>query len=228
MKHGVVFTIVTGEKDTTRIPYHNPDWDYFYFTDIRKKDIDPWQCVGLTKEVEEYGRRKASRLYKINPNNHRILKEYEYQLYFDGTIEMTGDPENLIPLMNGKDLALYKHPNRNCIYVEAKHVINREREDPKVVNDVVTKYKEDGYPPDNGLATCTIILRKNTPEIEKLNTYWWHHFENGSRRDQLSFNYCCWKLGIKYAMFPGTFNRMEPHFKKYPHLIPPTITDFDF
>lgn len=228
MKHGVVYTVVTGEKDTTKIPFYNPKWDYYYFTDIKKDGIGPWQCISLKREVEDHGRRKSSRLYKIDPNKHPILRDYEYQLYFDGTIEMTGDPDNLIDLMGTNDLALYKHPNRGCIYVEAQHVINRERDDPSVVNEVVLKYKEDGYPADNGLATCTIILRRNTPKIDELNKYWWDSFESGSRRDQLSFNYCCWKLGIKYTTFPGTFNRMEPHFKKYPHNIPPTITDFNF
>jgi hypothetical protein len=228
MKHGVVYTVVTGSKDTTKMPYHNPNWDYFYFTDIRKEDITPWQCVDLKKESQDNGKRKASRLYKIIPNSHPILKNYEYQLYFDGTIELAGDPENLIPLLDDKDLALYKHPNRSCIYVEAEHVINAGREYASVANNVIDKYKSEGYPPNIGLATCAIILRKNTEKVDELNKLWWYNFENGSSRDQLSFDYCCWKLGIAYAKFPGTFNRMEPHFLKYPHAVPPKVTDFNF
>jgi len=39
----------------------------------------------------------------------------------------------------------------------------------------------------------------------QLNEAWWREIEAGSVRDQLSFNYCAWRLGFAYRTFPGNF-----------------------
>jgi hypothetical protein len=47
-----------------------------------------------------------------------------------------------------------------------------------------------------------VILRRHTDAIRHLNEAWWNEIVRGSRRDQLSFNYVAWKLGLRYATFP--------------------------
>ena len=47
-----------------------------------------------------------------------------------------------------------------------------------------------------------MILRRHTDAIRRLNEAWWNEIVRGSRRDQLSFNYVAWKLGLSYATFP--------------------------
>ena len=61
-----------------------------------------------------------------------------------------------------------------------------------------------------------LIYAMKLTEIIKLNELWWHEICNGSRRDQLSFDYCCWKLGIKYKHMDGNMYQNE-HFRYRAH-----------
>lgn len=229
MKRGVVYTIITGGKDTIRKPYENPDWDYYYFTDSKiDNSVGAWKYERLDLDFKTHGIRKCSRFYKLNPGLSPILKEYEHQLYIDGTIELIEDPEKIVELLGPNDLALYKHPVRKCIYEEADAVVRLNREKKEPVDKVVAKYREEGFPENLGLTACSIIMRRNTPKIQEFNELWWKCFEEGSRRDQLSFCYSCWKLGITYSLIPGSVDKPAPYFNKYGHKISGSVTDFDF
>jgi hypothetical protein len=70
------------------------------------------------------------------------------------------------------------------------------------VKPQMERYKEEGFPTDYGLLQSNIIIRKhNEPDCVRLMEAWSEEVMNGSHRDQLSFNYCCWKnkdIKIKY------------------------------
>ena len=76
-------------------------------------------------------------------------------------------------------------------------------DDKNVIFNQVSRYTKEGYPPDNGLSELPVILRRNTEKIKELNELWMYEIEHGSFRDQISFDYCAWKLGIKVNHFDG-------------------------
>lgn len=57
-----------------------------------------------------------------------------------------------------------------------------------------------------------VMIRENTPEMEKFGELWWHEVNNYSHRDQLSFGYAAEKAGITYNEMP-----FLPNFIKYKH-----------
>jgi len=68
----------------------------------------------------------------------------------------------------------------------------------------IKRYRAEGYPEDNGLIMSSVILRRhNEPEIIEFDKKWWEEIANGSKRDQLSFNYIQWKTGLKYNFLEG-------------------------
>ena len=154
---------------------------------------------------------------------HEVLPPgTEFSLWVDGSMEFSAGlhPGKLAQeYLQDADLALFRHPSRDCLYDEAHKCNVGRMDDPSVMARQMNKYRAEGYPRNNGLAECSVILRRHTPAVASLNELWWKEIINGSRRDQLSFGYACWKLGIKYNLLPGTRHTcME--FKVHHHLKP--------
>ena len=51
------------------------------------------------------------------------------------------------------------------------------------------KYLENGYPVNNGMIQTGVTFRKDNNLIRTFMNHWWHEIQQGSYRDQLSFNY---------------------------------------
>ena len=191
----IVYTAIYGNcvKLTDAIPSEN--CDFVCFTDNPHLKSNTWE-IRYIKGLTESPRRNA-RMYKILP--HKYFKEYDYSLWVDA---------KRIPLDAGKfvnkylkeaDIALFKHHRRNCIYKELNACIKRKLDDIHVMNKQIEKYKNDGYPVNNGLASTGVIARKhNEPDIIKAMEGWWREIQNNSVRDQLSFNYIMHTNNLKY------------------------------
>ena len=152
---------------------------------------------------------------------HEVLPAgTEYSLWVDGSIEVAADLrlEDLIEWYLGDhDISLFPHPYRDCAYDEAHKCGLGGLDDHGVMARQMNRYRREGYPRDNGLAECGVILRRHTPDIARLEGLWWGEINCGSRRDQLSFDYCCWKLGIRYRRMPGHICD-NPHFVRHRHV----------
>lgn len=90
-----------------------------------------------------------------------------------------------------------QHPQRNCIYKEGKTCINLRKDTSQNINTILKFLKDENYPEQNGLVQSNIIVRNHNDQLcIKLMNLWWSMIKKFSKRDQLSFNYCCWKLNI--------------------------------
>lgn len=223
MKRGIVYTVITQGKNTLHTPYHNPDWDYVCFTDDEKilKNNNIW-TLRLLKCPELPGRR-CSKVPKILPQLY--INEYEYQIYLDGSVHLIIDPELLIETLGNNDIALFRHCMRDCIYEEAAEVLKLNRDYKEDVNRAIEKYKLEGYPKNNGLVDAKVIVRKNTDKVRNFNDSWWKIFKSYSQRDQLSFNYVAWKLGMSFSTIPGDPYKPNAYVKKVKHILPGKATD---
>ena len=57
------------------------------------------------------------------------------------------------------------------------------------------KYKNEGYPIKNDLVQSGFIIRNHSDkECIDIANLWWNNLY--SKRDQMSFNYVCWKYGF--------------------------------
>lgn len=228
MKKGVIYTTIIGGKDTLKeIPLKacDPDWDYFCFTD------DPtdmygkgWKLIGAEID-KQFTPRRYSKLFKIIPHRNKYLKEYEYQIHLDGTLTLQCNPNDLIETLNENDISVYAHPNRICIYEEAKVVKKDKRDFPDIIDKTVNFLREENYPENNGLVAASLIVRKNTEQIQAFNDLWYDTWLNYSQRDQLSFNYCIWKMQIPYSKIKLDYSLPNKYTSFSRHLIPGKLTD---
>lgn len=74
--------------------------------------------------------------------------------------------------------------------------------------------KEANYPPENGLISAAVLIRKhNDSTVIKVMEDWWYFVKNYSKRDQLSFNFVAWKHNFKYDILKGDIREGNEYFK---------------
>ena len=212
----VIYTAVTGVYDEPIIPsYVNEDFDYICFTDNPYLKSDFWTIRQM--EETSYDRIRTARMYKILP--HKYLSEYEYSLWIDTNFEITGDITDYINRYSkDKKLLAITHEKRDCIYQEADECIKAGKDDEDTIIRQVKRYQQEGYPEHNGLIASGVLFRQhNSPEIIKLMEDWFEEVVNESYRDQLSFNYICWKNNYKPEESP-IFYEKNVYFQRHDHL----------
>jgi len=167
---------------------------------------------------------RDNRKYKILP--HRFFPNYEYSLYVDGSVIIqVNDIRGLVEkYLHDHSWAVYSHPERDCIYDEARVCTEAGKDGREIIEKQIEKYKKEGYPAHSGLTENSILLRRhNASDTVSLSEAWWLEFEQFSRRDQLSFNYVAWKQNFCYALIDGflwdneNFKYNNEHFKIKPH-----------
>lgn len=161
-----------------------------------------------------------AKIHKILP--HRYFPQARYSLWIDGsvTIRFPHSIQRLIDLyLADCDLVVFQHSSRICLYQEADVCLRRRLDDPALILRQVARYTREGYPPNAGLAECTVVLRRHTPAVEAFNEAWWDEIVQSSRRDQLSFPYVAAKVGLRYGTFPGTL-KDNPLFHRARHTAP--------
>ena len=220
MNKKVIYTSVFGCGEENNYHLHSPDvdlkgYDFVCFTDNPNFKSDVWD-IRIVDKLYDDGARSAKR-YKLLP--HRFLKEYDVSIWIDIEVKITKDINDLVNgYLSKSNLAILNHELcgrtvtgnlnvRKCVYEEAKfikwlgdnHPKKQYKDNIDIINSQVNRYREDGYPENNGLARTTVIFRKhNEDDVIKQSELWWQEMKYGSRRDQIGFNYSAWKQDFNF------------------------------
>lgn len=195
----VAYTAVFGSFDCLMAAPRFNDVDFVCFTDDSSFRARGWNVVVVEGPVGEA--RRNSRFFKVLP--HRYFADYRFSVWIDGTHCPRRDPRELLAYCGSSGIGLYRHPERDCIYEEAEACVQRGF-DEGIIRKQMTRYVAEAYPKRNGLAQTTVMVRKHTsPAVIAAMECWWEEINAGSVRDQLSFDYAMWKLGIRYGCVPG-------------------------
>ncbi len=229
MNKKVIYTAIFGGYDNLTEPSFIPEgWDFVCFTDSDIKS-DVWD-VRKVKPLYEDSTRNA-RKHKVLP--HRFLPEYDISVWVDGNILIRNNLNELVDnYLQDCNVAMMNHNKnvldpRDCIYEEAQTILyfgqknNNYKDNPNLIISQIEKYKNENYPPKNGLAVTMEVLRKhNEKDVIDTMNLWWDEIKYGSKRDQLSFNYCAWKTNLNFKWMDGDsrdnkyFLNMGKHKKK--------------
>jgi len=172
-------------------------------TNDKDEQFDPNAKCFLNSYNRFTDGRRNSRIQKIL--THKYI-DSEYSIYIDGNIKLITSPEKLIEkYLKDCDLAVYKHPNRDCIYDEAMVCAKMGLDNAEVIIHQAKSYEDSGYGKHKGLAECGIIMRRHTKKVEEFNNAWWAEYCVHSRRDQISFMYAVDKVGIPINIIPDFF-----------------------
>ena len=193
----IIYTAITGGKGILKDNQNKENARLVAFTELKSQSWEIRKPLNIFVDPN-----RNAKIYKVLPQQ---FLDCEYSLWIDASITLLVPLQNLIDrFLRDSDIAMFKHYKRNCIYDEAKVCRKMKLDDPEIIDRQMEKYKKEGYPAKNGLNEGTIILRRHTKKIEEFNNLWWSEISSGSRRDQLSLNYCLWKLRLRPATFPMT------------------------
>lgn len=211
----LVYTAITGNYDNLKaIP---PPWMhgamFLAFVDGSHSD-STWPRRPLALQHRDPCRN--AKKYKILAHRYTDAK---YSIWIDGSVEIVSkdDVMDLVSeSLDGADICLFRHRTRNCIVQEAEACIRQSKDDPEIIRKQVAAYLATGYPMNNGLHECTVLIRRHTPEMNAFCEAWHAEIDRFSRRDQLSFDYVLRKTGTVARDLPGTIAD-NSHFLWLPH-----------
>jgi len=185
--------------------------DHYLFTDNLKAD----KYKIITVDPGEHFRR-ANRKYKMQPFD--FLPSYDYYIYLDGSIDILYSPRKLIKMfLKDCDIAVLKHPWRSCIYDEIEECINLGYIDTNKGRKQREFLINKGYPRRNGLTENGVILWRNTELNQRFGREWYKFYMHFTQRDQLSFGYIAWRMGVKYKAIEDNIRRKPVYFKYIEH-----------
>ena len=216
----VIYTAIFGNRDILKPVKRQPGFDYILFTDNLEFKSEDYQVITCGQPYDDS--KRESQFYKIL--QPEAIKDYEYSLWVDASTKIEVPDFNILfeRYLSDHDFALHSHPERTCIYEEAKKCIEIKKDKEEIITEQMNKYRQEGFPENFGLNNCGILFRHHTLEVKKFCELWWNEIENHSKRDQLSFNYVVWKTGLKFFTIPGHVRNREvdgftlfPHYRNY-------------
>jgi hypothetical protein len=187
----LAYTAVFGGHDAPKSHVaQNISVDYDYFSEA--------DCRYLPEQVRALPDRLIAKYYKVWPYAMPKYGEYDYVVWIDGSV-MLRLPDSLETLIGycQRGYALFKHPERDCMYDEADVCMSLEKCRDQPIRQQMDAYRADGYPARHGLYECSIIVREPRSDYRRLDAAWLAEIYKWSNRDQLSFPYILWKSGIE-------------------------------
>ncbi|KAI4388408.1 hypothetical protein MLD38_000736 [Melastoma candidum] len=136
---------------------------------------------------------------------HRLFPHAKYSIWVDSKSQFRRDPLGVLEALlwrSNSVLAISEHGARSSVYDEAKAVVKKNKATPEEVEVQLTQYKKDGLPVDKrfhgkkALAEASVIVREHTPATNLFMCLWFNEVVRFTSRDQLSFPYVLWRLGV--------------------------------
>lgn len=229
--HRIVYTCLFGRYEVLNEQTcpNRSGIGFICFTDLEKIKSTSWKLRRVPPQ--DIGSDRDSRLPKLLP--HHYLANYEQSLYIDNRVLLTSDPADLFDRFlpaDGPGFAVLPHHKRASAFEEAEHVIAEMVDDEVRVREQIDAYRANGFPDQSGLFAGTVILRRhNQPDIVQFDTMWCNHVLRYSKRDQISFPYCAWKLGLAFTTIDERVS--ENPFFKWPvadRRLPPNFKDEEY
>ncbi|MBF0452577.1 MAG: DUF616 domain-containing protein [Candidatus Magnetomorum sp.] len=200
-KNIVIYTAISGDYDNLKSPeYVHKDYDYVCFSDNQFLKSDVWHIVPFEEHFEDMT--LTTRQVKLLP--HRYFSSYEFSLWIDGSIVLKNDISHLLNnYLQNENIAMFKHPLHRCSIkdevaacielkkdLQRKLIFQRDLYYSLGYNDTVTCIP----------LTCCIFRRHNEKKLIMAMEEWWTHVRTYSKRDQVSFPFVAWKLGLPFNL----------------------------
>jgi hypothetical protein len=195
-----LYTAIFGNYDPLKDIPEQPGVDLICFTDDTSLQHPSWRVRYVQPKYAHP--RLSAKYYKVL--SHVVLSEYDEVLWIDGSFEVH-DPRfafESFEYLEHASIALFLHPDRGCIYDEARvsQLMTKYRD--QKIEGQVAHYWNEGFPAKAGLFAAGIIARRNAdPKIRDFNEAWMEQNEKWTYQDQLSLPYVLWKLGIEPSIF---------------------------
>lgn len=207
MKIAVLTSSIGANNPIPAIAFDNVD--YFAFSD-KEITSDNWKVKKALdfSSDPKYKNRRNAKIYKILP--FLFAPDYDYYFWVDSTHRLEKSPEEVInEYLKDSDVAVFKHPERSCIYDEGELVKKIGFDYSNLIEDQLSFYRDMNYPKNNGLYELPARVQRNTELTQVMGMMWWEQICMFSSRDQISFPFVCHQLNITPTIIPGKANTIR-------------------
>lgn len=203
-KRIAVYTSLFGNYDTPLpLVYKEPGVDYFFITDMKvdPEAVEGWTVISADGLFESpfY----ANRYCKMHPFD--LFPGYEMAIYVDGNILPISDVTRFGASAQASEtgIAAHGHPERTCVYDEARTCLLKERGDREGIRRWVKRLESEGMPRQYGLLEMGVIIYDLHSAAAKILADSWFEttMGSGTKRDQLALPYVAWKNGYRMQDF---------------------------
>lgn len=214
---GVIYSAIIGKYDKLNEPeYVNPKFDYILFTDNPDIQSNTWKIHLVTNDGTLDNTRLAR---KIKIQGYKFLSQYDYSIWVDGKILITGDINEYVNKYKSDcSMLAIPHYANNCAYSDAETCISLNKGNKQEILDQMDAYKKEGFPEQYGLIdSCVLVRELKDSALNSIMDTWWNEILTRSYRDQLSVCYSFWKNDSIFDManINLTFN---PYFSLTNHI----------
>lgn len=217
-----VYTVLFGNYDALKNPlFVSEQCDYFVLTNQDIKDQSVWKKYDLSnfdEETKNFSNLEKARYFKLHP--HVLFPEYKYSIFIDANIQTVTDLVPIVEQLGDNFIGIHSQPGRDCVYQEATEILVIKKAPKDQVMPQIKAYKKEGFPEHYGLfRTCVVVREHMNPQCIRLMDLWWENINKYSKRDQLSFTYCLWRMGLDKSAVSnlGYDARTNPRFIESMH-----------
>jgi len=206
------------------VPKQSVDADYYCITDEKAIEYgtafgtpengEPWRILSVSYPNANLHPRMRAKFFKIFPGELAQLSNYDTVIYIDGSIQITSPDfvRFMIDSLKDGEMALYAHPQRDCIYDEAEHSRDLIKYKSQNLEAQIQAY-EQFHEKHSGLWACGVMIRKiHAPAVKAVMNAWWWENVKWTYQDQISFPVVCYLLHFLPRTIPGNQYR-NPFFK---------------
>ena len=167
---------------------------YGDYDDVKVQPVEVKLFTEATHPRKELHPRMKAKYFKCN--SHKL--DCDVSIWIDGSavIRTPDFVQWCLDQLGDGDIALIKHPDRDCIYDEANFCQFMPKYQGVPVLGQVEEYRKQGYPAHNGLWACGLLIRRHNDKVKRFNKLWWEHNKKYTYQDQLSFPVCAREAGL--------------------------------
>jgi hypothetical protein len=218
----VVYTALVGNYDYLRaVPGGIFNIDFICFADQSLSEDfckrKGWMFRPIPKEAGLS--RRGCRQIKSMP--HKFLGEYEISIWLDSNISFNKNIQEIIEEFSSSSALIrgFRHVSRDCAYSEAEKCISLKKDTEQNLNAMVVNMLNSGFPENYGLTETNVLFRKHHDNVIQILCEEWSYFLGEvTVRDQVSFDFLCWRHGVDVIYFNGsTHGHNHPVFNRGLH-----------
>lgn len=201
----VAYTARFGETDALRAPtVVDPRVRYLCFSDAPDV-VEPYELIRMPRAADP---RMAARRVKVLAD-HPLLTAARVTIWHDASYAWKTSPRFFCGLSHGAPIFALQHPRRFKIEQEAVAIARYGYVPLEMAEAYVAAYRTEGFTADV-LTASGLLGRRQSPQTDAFNAYWWTEVQRWNGRDQASIDYAAWKAGLSIAHVPGAI-KLNPY-----------------
>lgn len=196
---GVIYTAITGGYDSVIEPAVQENYDYILLTDHEPSGYNGEWKIRVVDNPNNLSPRMLARYLKMHP--HEFLQDYDFSIYVDGCMKILGNFKEFISTYRRKSgMICFPHHESKDLLEEAACIIDNNKGSQDELVAQIHRYQLEGYTGKGFTIETGCLAREHHDEsLKAVMNDWWDElckYEHG--RDQMSFDYACWKNNYEY------------------------------